>query len=316
MRSILLLLLLSGLGCAAAENDPGAWVAAQEGTVTRDGAGHITGVSLRGSWITDTDLAVLARLPNLRKIDLSETHITDLGLEQLKPLDNITDLNLYFCEHVTDGGVAHLKGWKKLQRLNLRGTKITDTSLEHLSTMTSLVALDVGFAMITNDGLAQLSGLSNLRELMIGGNKLSDSGMQFLKSLPGLTKLDLGGAQRTDSGLWSVTITDEGLDAVATLAHLRELNLDGTKISDLGLAKLKGLAELRSLNLGRTQISTQGLKNLTGLKNLETLILYKDKKIDDSAVPVLKSMPQLQFVDLAETGITSKLSADLRRTTR
>ena len=133
-------------------------------------------------------------------------------------------------EHVTDEGLAHLKGWKKLESLNVRGTKITDTGLEHISALTSLRSLDAGFAQVTNNGLDYLSALTNLKRLAIGGNKTSDSGLHFLKLLPGLTSLDVSGSQRTDSGLWLVALTDAGLEPIASLHRLEELNLGGTKI--------------------------------------------------------------------------------------
>ena len=88
------------------------WVEAQGGHVTRDAASHVVGIDLRSSWVTDTDLDALQQLRYLKKLDLSYTYITDLGLERLKPLEGITELDLCYAEHVTDEGLAHLKGWK------------------------------------------------------------------------------------------------------------------------------------------------------------------------------------------------------------
>ena len=120
----ILLLAFLAVGGGA---DIASWVEAQGGRVVRDGA-RITGVDLHGSWVTDGDLAVLERLPQLRTLDLSYTHVSDLGLERLRPLKGVTDLNLRYAEHVTDEGLAHLKGWKKLEKIDVTGTKITDTA--------------------------------------------------------------------------------------------------------------------------------------------------------------------------------------------
>ena len=128
MRWIVAVLGFVGL-LGAADGD---WVTAAGGRVERDSAGHIIGVDLRGTWVTDGDLAELARLPQLARLDLSLTRITDRGSQELKPAAGITDLNLYYAEQITDEGMAALKGWKRLRRLNLRGTKITDTTLVHL----------------------------------------------------------------------------------------------------------------------------------------------------------------------------------------
>ena len=105
------------LAANAGESEFAAWVSVQGGTLTRDASGHVTAVNLRAAWVTDGDLARLASLPNLSRLDLSLTHITDRGMEHLASLTSITDLNLDYAEHITDNGVAPLKHWPKLERL-------------------------------------------------------------------------------------------------------------------------------------------------------------------------------------------------------
>src|SRR5207244_9535315 len=109
-----LMLLAGALWCAAADTQ---WIDDAGGTVIKDAAGRITGIDLRATWITDTDLRRLAQFPNLTALDLSLTRITDQGMLELKNLSGIVDLNLYFAEYVTDEGMAAIKGWKKLKRL-------------------------------------------------------------------------------------------------------------------------------------------------------------------------------------------------------
>jgi Leucine-rich repeat (LRR) protein len=269
--------------------DPSAWIEAAGGVVTRDSAGQISGVDLRSSWVTDSDLAELAALPALTQLDLSMTRITDRGLLELKQASHIADLSLWYAEMVTDQGLAVLKDWKGLKRLNLRGTKITDSTLHFLNGFTSLEALDIGFSQVTDSGLGQLTALSNLKELSLGGNKLTDAGLQALRQMPALTSLDVSGAQRTDSGLWSVSLTASGLDAIATLKELRHLRLNGIAISERGLEKLKGLSKLERLDL---QACT---------------------RIGDDALPLLEALPALKIVDLSSTGMSAKAQADLRK---
>src|ERR1700732_4312127 len=78
------------------------WITDLGGTVTRNAQGQVTGISLRGTWVTDTDLRRLNRYPALSVLDLSLTHITDGGMQEIKNLRGITDLNLYFAEYITD----------------------------------------------------------------------------------------------------------------------------------------------------------------------------------------------------------------------
>jgi len=281
-------------------------VVAQGGSVVTDAASHLTTVILRGTWVTDSDLDLLPRLSSLRSLDLSLTNITDLGMERLRSLQAISDLNLYYAELITDAGVAHLKSWKRLERLNLRGTKVNDTGLEHIASLTCLKSLDISFTEVTDNGLEHLMPLVELQELSIGGNKMSGSSLYSLRLLPRLTSLNLSGIQRTDSGLWSVAVTDLNLESIASLTQLQALNLGGEKITDLGLAKLGSLGELRSLDLSETQITDKGLQVLRALQKLESLNLWKCQRIDDGAVPHLVASKHLVTLDLADTGITDQ----------
>ncbi len=285
MKRLLLILLLTLL----IPTDATDWITEVGGTITRDRAGRVTGVDLRASWVTDSDLPQLAELPHLANLDLSQTRITDLGLQQLKNAPGIVELNLYYAEQITDEGLAAVKGWKKLKRVNLRGTKVTDTTLEHLANVTTLEAIDVGHAQITDVGLDRLSPLANLKELVVSGNKLTDAGLQALRQFPGLTHLTLGGSQRTDSGLWTISLTEQGLESITTLKELRELRLDGMPVTPRWLEKLKALNKLERLNL-------QGCKRL-----------------GDEAAPLLASWQSLRVVDLTGTSLTANGIAELRR---
>src|SRR5215468_11648178 len=206
------------------------WIEEVGGSVIQDAAGRITGVDLRASWVTDTDLRKLLRIADLSYLDLSLTRITDQGMQELKKAPGIVELNLYFAEYVTDEGIAAIKGWKKLKRLNLHGTKVSDTSLEHISGITALESLNVGSVMLTDVGLERLTTLPNLKELTMGGNELGDAGLQALRQMPTLNYLDLSGRQGTDSNVWAISMSDVGLEAVLTLKNLRELRFGCTAI--------------------------------------------------------------------------------------
>lgn len=279
--------LLSATAAIAASN-PESWVAAAGGTLTRDPSGRIVSVNLHATWVTDSDMAELAKLPALSTLDLSMTRITDRGLLELKAASNLTEINLYYAELVSDQGIAVVKSLPRLTRLNLRGTKITDSTLQLLNHLPALKSLDIGFAQVTDSGIAQLT-LPNLKELSIGGNKLTDAGLQALRQMPALTVLDISGAQRTDSGLWSVSLTESGLDSLSTLKDLRHLRLNGVAISARGLEKLKGL------------------------HRLERLDLQACPRVNDDTVPVLESLPGLRVVDVTASAITEKSLSALRK---
>jgi hypothetical protein len=298
MRIVITLagVLLLGAAPAAAEID---WVESVGGRITRDAAGRITGVNLRGRWVTDTDLRELAQLPHLTHLDLSLTRVTDQGLLELKNAPGIVELNLHYAELVTDEGVSAVKGWKKLKRLSVRGARISDTTLEHVSGITTLEALDVGSALVTDVGIERLTTLPNLRELSIGGNEMGDAGLQALRQMPALRVLDLSGAQGTDSNIWSVNMTEKGLDAVLSLKELRELRIACTGIG-------VGVEGTRFATVTNMNVTARWIERMKALTKLEKLRLQGCGRVDDAAVPALAAMPALRELDLKGTSVTPK----------
>ena len=298
--------LLLAAAAAAATTGNTDWIEDLGGKVTRDAAGRVTGVDLRATWVTDTDLRKVAKLPHLTHLDLSLTHITDQGLQELKSLANVVDLSLRFAESVTDEGMASIKGWKKLRRLDIHGTKSSDTTLDHIAGIVTLEALNAGSTMLTDSGLERLSPLVNLKELTIGGNELGDAGLQALRQLPGLTYLDLSGRQGTDSNVWTISMSEKGLDAVLALTNLRELRFGCTS---LGV----GIEGTRFATVSMMPITPRWIERMKTFTKLERLKLQGCEKVDDTAVPVLSAaFPVLREIDLKGTAITDKGVTALR----
>jgi len=281
------------------------WIEDVGGVVIKDASGRITGVDLRASWVSDTDLRRLATLPYLTHLDLSLTRITDQGMQELKNLPGIVDLNLYFAEYVTDEGLAAIKGWKKLKRLNVHGAKFSDNTLEHISGITTLESLNIGTGMVTDVGLERLISLPNLKELTIGGNKLGDAGLQALRQMPGLTYLDLSGRQGTDANVWAISMSEVGLDAVLTLKELRELRFGCTSIG-------VGIEGARFAEVSAISVTTGWLEKMKALPKLERLKLQGCDRVNDDSIPALAALRTLREVDLKGSAVTEKGIAALR----
>ena len=112
---------VGGYAADFTQDEVGLWIAEKGGAIGRNANGGITEVNLTSTWITDADLARLASLRDLEDLNLSYTWISDLGIEHLKPLENVARLDLRFVEYISDGGIAHLKGWKHLRHLEHSG---------------------------------------------------------------------------------------------------------------------------------------------------------------------------------------------------
>ncbi len=173
------------------------WIAGLGGKIQRDSAGRIVAVNLRGAWVSDVQMMELAKLPDLERLDLSHTRISDEGMLNLKPAPKIKELKLFYSEWITDQGMTAIKEWKHLNRLDLRGTRISDGTLELVSHLTGIEALDIAQTEVTDLGLENLITLVNLKELAVGRGRLSNSGLTKLRMLPTLTFLDLSGARPT-----------------------------------------------------------------------------------------------------------------------
>jgi Leucine-rich repeat (LRR) protein len=312
----------------AAATNPAEWIGAEGGTFTRDKTGEVVAVDFTGTWITDADLRRIATLPHLRKLNLTRTKITDVGMEHLAKLTGVTNLDLYYAEYITEDGIAHLKDWKALERLNLRGTKVTSKVFPTLGRLTSLKSLDLAYTQIDDDGFEELASLPKLEELAIGGNRLTGSCLPLLKPIASLRRLDAGGMQRVDSGLWGLALTDYNLRRLAALTQLEALNLSGANLSDRGtdrpgqaeairtelrdISPLARLLNLKLLDLSGTPVWGDALAALASLPNLREVRLGLASKIDDNAVDKLLALKQVKSLYLAGSGITAKGLARLR----
>ncbi|HYU78357.1 MAG TPA: hypothetical protein VEK56_05190, partial [Vicinamibacterales bacterium] len=92
-------------------------IAAQGGQIVRDGAGQIVEISLARTWATDADLDRVVSLEGLKRLDLSLTYVSDRGVERLKRLADLEELNLYAAEFITDAAIAFLRGNRTLRTL-------------------------------------------------------------------------------------------------------------------------------------------------------------------------------------------------------
>ncbi len=86
-------------------------------------------------------------------LDLSDTKVTDKGLQQVAKLKNLTRLSLDNTA-ISDAGLVHLKDSEGLLYLNLYHTGISDNGLKNLEGIKNLKALYLWQTQVTPQGVA------------------------------------------------------------------------------------------------------------------------------------------------------------------
>jgi hypothetical protein len=128
----------------------------------------------------DAGLANLARLYNLRDVQLVGAEITDEGLKQLCRVENIKRLDVVETQ-VTSAGLAEIADLKHLLRLRLEGS--------------------VGGGQLDDDALKHLRGHPTLEFLELYGRGFSDAGLSHLRQTPELEFLKLYDTAMTKDAL-------------------------------------------------------------------------------------------------------------------
>lgn len=125
-------------------------------------------------------------------------------------------------------------------------------------------------------------------------------------------------------------ITDAEAERLATIATLRDINLDNAPISDDVVSKLvEGIPQMQSLSLTNTKVTNRclqslqpaahlirlrvdmtritdaGLQHLQQIPTLEELHMWRTR-ITDQGVAYLSELPKLRYLSLDETQVTDE----------
>jgi internalin A len=228
-------------------------------------------INLRASWVTDGDLLELARQPDLQKLDLSQTRISDQGLAYLKTATNLREVNLAYAEKIGDPAHAVIKHWKNLRKLNLRGTVIADETAASAATLPDLEVLDIADTIVGDFGVEALTTAPKLKELSMGNIRMSEVGFQSLRQFTTLSTLDLSGRRHQSPS----NISERGIEAIASLRQLRVLKLGHTKFPAKSFALLAKMPQIEQLGLEFCpEIDDEALQHLAAWKSLRRVDLY------------------------------------------
>jgi len=158
--------------------------------------------SIYFSGTEDVDDAALKELAgfhprHLRVLQLHHQRFTDKGLEELREIPRLVELDLS-SNSITDEGVKTLTALTQLQDLDLSQTQITDKSLGVLAAFSRLTDLKLDQTQITDQGLAHLP---QLKSLSLKKTPITDAGLKHLEKQPWLIKLNISFTHVSESAI-------------------------------------------------------------------------------------------------------------------
>jgi hypothetical protein len=285
---------------------------------------HITMLDLEGSKsLTDEGLHYLARLPQLRHLNLMGCRITDRGLEVLRHLPQLESIVLTWTR-TTDVGAAHLVACENLQSVDLNGTQTGDGAIHALAGKHKLRDFRSGNA-VTDAGLALLKELPVFRSWQGGAPRMSllgfdagpnflmlrglftDKGVAQLSALDGLFALNVDNDQLTITGAALASLVDlphfswlafdakdESMPYIAALPHLRFLMCQDTVAGDDGFVALSRSQSIEYI-WGRRCYNLRG-RGFTALGEMPALrsLSVSCRNVDDAALSALPRFPALR----------------------
>lgn len=257
---------------------------------------NLSELSVSNTAITQETLNLIASIPTLQKLSLSDCGIS--GITALSKAGGLISLDL---SNNTIRNIEPIKSMLQLQELQLQHNAISDISV--LSGLTELKTLDLSYNALTN-----LMPLSNLTELLwLNADTNAITGLDALQNLTKLSYLSVSGNQITSvekikncTALVELNISSNAIKDISALSALTQMtHFDFSNNQVTKLPAFPKKCELVSINGAYNQLSS--ISSLAGLHNLNTINMDHNAKI--SSVKELKDCPALVEVNVYGTKV-------------
>jgi hypothetical protein len=281
------------------------------------------------SKFTDAVAAELARLRNLKALELGSAAITGAGLKHLAGMKHLETLVLSACPALAKSDLAALADFDALRSLELYFPLSADSlttlgkldALEKLHFQISMIELSDGTPVAPDNlqpaDFEPLARMTGLRELEVGTFMCSSEGTHPIVAPVKLGDAIAQAASRAPSlqtfKLFCVgnhAIDHPGLAALATSATLENLQVSAFEPDDQSLELVSRIARLRKLYLychtvtAKRKISDQGLAHLKNATGLTSLHLMGSKQVTDAGLAHLAGLTALEELTLSDSAIT------------
>jgi hypothetical protein len=238
---------------------------------------------------TNQGLAGLRGLDGLFALDLfwHVTGITSDSFEVLTTLPNLTSLG---CdgELSNDRAMQHIGSIPRLRKLRAQGTVATDDGFLALSRSTTLENFwGRECPNLAGPGFVALSQMPSLRALGVSCKNVDDDALSSLPRFPALRELT------------PIDVPDEGFRHIGGCSRLERLSCMYCRdTTDVATSHIAALA-LKSYYAGLTQITDLSLETLGRMLSLESIELYETKRVTDTGLASLATLPRLREIHLS-----------------
>ena len=201
-----------------------------------------------GGPLTNDRLEPLNRLTSLKGLVLGEMPVDDGLFQHLAPLGKLESLCLAYTNNF--GDFTTLAGLP-LRDVRLEGCRrVSDLAARTLATFPTLRQLEIHMTGLTDRGLEHFKN-SDLEVLWLGP-RITDTGMNVLATMRHLRHLDI----------CAHLVTDDGVRALAILPDLEVLWITRCRVTDDIIPVLAKLKKLRELNVRNTEVTERGIEQL------------------------------------------------------
>lgn len=150
--------------------------------------------------IDDNALHGCGRLTRLRAASLTNTQITNRGIEHLLSNSKLIGLDVRNTQ-ISDGFFDILRGQDRLVSLKMQDTEVTGTVMDGTPPLPSLRYLYLTGSRFTDDGCESLARFTALTHLALEDTLITDRGVAYLADLKRLEQLYLDRVSITDRAL-------------------------------------------------------------------------------------------------------------------
>jgi hypothetical protein len=209
-------------------------------------------LSIGNKDIGDAEISQLALFPEITRLDIYESDtITDEGLQVVRHLPHLKEIVLNDLKNVKGSFLRHAPPLEQLQ-LHIA---LDPTYLPALQRQTKLKDFTLSNANARDVDLNFLADCPKLRTLTLAGVPIDGSLFRKFPDSPALETLQLCG----------VPLTDANAADLGRFENLTRLSLSGTPITGEFLASASW-PKLKNLTMSGVRLSDQGKENLASLR--------------------------------------------------